>query len=444
MKVTVNSYAVKGFRPVDARTQAAPALPSEPGEPEQPSLSARHVWFLVFATAGAWMAVVAPTSYSMAIRVNQLTPAHPENLGYVLGAGSAAIVVSGPVMGVLSDRTKSRLGRRRPYLIGGALLGLAALLVVATAPDMLVLTLGWLLVATCWQTTVNAIMNLQADKLSDQQRGTVSGLTGFAMLVAPVIGVGLATASVGNNLELLLVPALFGLALIVPLAIWSPEEDTRTAVTSGRLSARLVFGKFVFSPRRYPDFAWNWVGRFAFWTGITFNTVFLTFLLAQRLGVPVKKAGGAVVALALLSVLALAIGAVAGGRLSDRFQRRRVFVLFAGVLFGVGAFTMAFSSDLAVLLAGAAVANLGLGMFSAVDQAVLLDVLPSRAESGRYIGIVTYAQQIPHAIAPVLGYLLLAVGASGGEKNYTILYLIGGALTVLGGLIIMLRVKGSR
>jgi hypothetical protein len=40
--------------------------------------------------------------------------------------------------------------------------------------------------------------------------------------------------------------------------------------------------------------------------------------------------------------------------------------------------------------------------------------------------------------------LLLAVGASGGEKNYTILYLIGGALTLLGGLIIMLRVKGSR
>jgi MFS family permease len=345
---------------------------------------------------------------------------------------------------VLSDRTRSRLGRRRPFLIGGLVLGMVALVVMAVAPSIPVLGVGWVLAVLGWGNVMNGITYLQADKLPAAQRGRVSGYTGFAQMLAAVLGVGVATVLVGNNFLLLLGPAVLGTVLLVPLLIWTYDPDSRAAVAPERLGVRRMVGKYVFDPRRHPDFSWNWLGRLLFYIGLTFNTTFVTFLLAQRLDVSVDKVGGVAALVAGVGVVGTTIGAIGGGVASDRLGRRRIFVLASGAVFCLGAVTMALSASLAILIVGSTVTNLGVGMFSAVDQAVLLDVLPSRAEAGRYLGIMTYAQEIPRALAPLAAAPLLAIGAVGASKNYTVLYLVGGVVTLLGGLIIMQRVKGSR
>jgi len=134
-----------------------------------------------------------------------------------------------PLVGVLSDRTRSRWGRRRPYLVAGTLLGLLAQVVLGLAPNLVVLGAGWLLAVLGYSQVLATIGNLQADKLPQHQRGKVSGLTGAAQLLAPVLGVGLATGLVGNSMLLFLVPGIAGLVLTIPLWIWAADGDSRQA-----------------------------------------------------------------------------------------------------------------------------------------------------------------------------------------------------------------------
>ena len=147
---------------------------------------------------------------------------------------------------------------------------------------------------------------------------------------------------------------------------------------------------------------------------------------------PAIEARGTRAALTLLS----AIGAIGGGFLSDRLRRRRPFVLASAVVFGLGAVLMAVAPGTALLFAGSLTCSLGIGAFAAVDQALLLDVLPERdTDAGRFMGITGFATSIPQAAGPFIAPLFLAVG--GGEKNYTLLYVVAAACTVLGGLSVL-------
>jgi MFS family permease len=181
----------------------------------------------------------------------------------------------------------------------------------------------------------------------------------------------------------------------------------------------------LFDPRRRPDFAWNGLGRFAFYCGLYFNTTYMTFFIAPHQKTDITAVGGVVVVLSGAGVIATALGALGGGVLSDRLRRRRLFVLLSGAAFASGAVLMVSSSGLVPLIAVSALTNLGVGMFAAVDQAIVLDVLPSREEAGRYLGIINYTQQLPHALAPLAAGGLLAIGAGNGTKNYHLVYLAG-------------------
>ena len=95
-----------------------------------------------------------------------------------------------------------------------------------------------------------------------------------------------------------------------------------------------------------------------------------------------------------------------------------------------------------VLLVGSFLTNVGLGVFSVVDQALVLDVLPERATSaGRYNGINQFSTTVPQALAPFAAPLVLAIG---GGDNYPILYTVAAAFALVGGLVILLRVKAVR
>lgn len=432
---------------IDSQSSAVPpAPPASQAEPPLalPRVSARYIWFMVLAQFGVFMAFITPIGISLSIRVAQLAPGHEEHLGYITGASAATTVLTGPLLGVLSDRTRNRLGRRRPFMIGGMLLGVVSLAVMATAPSVFVLGLGWVLAGLGWGQVLGALTNSQADRLPEEQRGKVAGLVGFATLVAPVAGVVLASRFVGDALLLFLVPGSVGVVLVTLFVCLVHEQDSRDLPLADPLTLRLLARKYVFSPRRYPDYSWNWLSRFLFYFGLTLNTTFIAFFLATRLGISVAEVAGTVAVLSGLGVLATAAGALGGGFLSDKLRRRRVFVLVAGGIFALGAVIMAGASSLPLLFAGSATTSIGLGMFSAVDQALALDVLPEReTEAGRFMGIMGFATSVPQSVAPLGASVFLAVGATAAEKNYSLLFIVAAACTVLSGLAV-LRIKTVR
>ncbi|MFE1665769.1 MFS transporter [Microbacterium sp. P02] len=444
----------------------APTVPGASTSPAQQALAAdtlaentatgtlrtpvrpKYIVFLLLAMFGAYVALVAPIGISLALRVQELVPQNVEVLGYIIGIAAIVTTITGPLMGIWSDRTRSRFGRRRQFGLGGAVVGFIGLAVVASATGVPLLLVGWVITSFGWSTTMNSLIQSQADRLPESQYGRVAGMTGFVQMVAPVFGVGLASAFIGNNFLVFLVPGAVGLLSLVAWFIFIPERDTRGIEFADSMTAAKVLGSMVFKPSSYPDFAWNWLARLLFMTGVTFSTTFTSLFFASRLseGGQVADIGGIIVILSLVSLAVTGVGALLGGILSDKLGRRKIFVLGSGIVYTAGAITLAFGgSNFGVLLIGSALTGLALGVFSSVDQALVLNVLPEKdTDAGRFLGINGYSTSIAQGFAPLVAAPLILIGASGDQKNYGLLFIVASVLTITAGIIVQWKVKSVR
>jgi MFS family permease len=416
--------------------------PSE--ESDLPKVSAKYIWLMVLAQLGVFIAFITPIAISLAVKVSQVTPGQEQNLGYILGAGSLVVMLTGPMLGTLSDRTRTSLGRRRPFIIAGTALGLVSLIVMATADSIVVLALGWVLAQLGWGQALAGLNSSQADRLPESQRGKVSGLVGFANQIGPVVGVVSAGSLMTNNMLLFLVPGIVGVVTCLLFVLFVHEESSKSLVFEDRLSLRLIASKYLYNPKQYPDFSCNWLARFLFYFGLTLNTTFTAFFMASRLGVSLQEIAGVIATIGGIGILATTVGAIGGGFLSDRIRRRKPIVLAAAIIFASGIVAMAFAHDMPIIVVGSVLTSIGIGGFSAVDQALLLDVLPEKkTNAGRFLGITGFATSIPQAAAPLIAPLFLTIGATAAEKNYTLLYLVAAGITLLGG-VVVLRIKSVR
>ena len=412
-------------------------------ERPQPPISTLTILLLVAATFGTGMAMIVPMTYSLAFRLEELAPGRADILGMIFGIGSTVTLVVAPLTGVLSDRTRSRFGRRRPFTVAGVLVGVSSVGVMALAPTVPVLTVGWVLSTVGWGIAGASIGNWQADRLPVAQRGKVSGLTNLMMQVSPVVGIILVAPLSGNVLIVFALPAAIAVCLIGLFVVFAHEADSRSMQHVTRLTVSELLGSYWFDPRSAPDFVWNWLGRFVFFLGLTSTTSFSVYFMAQRLDLAVPEVAGVLALTSAMSMITATIGSVGVGWLSDRTGRRRPYVLLGALLFAAGCSVSAFAGDLTQILIGALISSLGIASFSAVGQALVLDVLPDReTQAGRYMAITLFAQKIPGAIAPLCAPFLLLIG--GGQQNFTALYLAAALLAALGGLIIAGGVRGVK
>ncbi|MRX45214.1 MFS transporter [Agromyces kandeliae] len=427
---------------VDALSPSAPGSPqTDPAERRVP----RRTVALIFVGAfGAGLALVVPMAYSMALRLADLAPGQESVLGYILGIGAVCSLVAAPLTGIISDRTRSRWGRRRPFTVLGVAIGLAAVPVLAFAPNIPVLTAGWLLTSIGWGTAGGSIGNLLADTLPERQRGQVSGLVNLAGQVAPVLGILLAGLVTGSSLLLFLVPALLGALMVLAFALFVHEGDSRHLRFADALTVARFVLSLAFDPRRHPAFAWAWVGRFLFFFGLSLTIPYGTYFYSQRLGVPVEDVATVMAAISAVGIAAASVGALGAGWISDRWGSRRMWTATAAALFAVGCIVSALSWTLPGLIAGAMISNVGIAAFGSVGQALVLDVMPHReTQAGRFSAIIGFSQRIPSAVAPLAAPLVMSL-APVAEARYTVLYLASGALAVVGGIVTatMVRFRG--
>jgi MFS family permease len=401
-------------------------------------------WRFVALYALAYMSTcllfLAPLLVSLALKVNSLVGLEqaPNSLALVAGVGAAVAMFTNPFCGKLSDRTSSPLGMRRPWIVGGLVGGTLGVLVVAVAPTIPVVLLGWCVAQVGFNALLAAMVAVLPDQVPVEQRGMVAGVLGVCLPVASVVGTFLVKLFTGNTVAMFLVPCAVAAAFILLFAVTLPDRRLDRGDRPA-WSVRELASTFWVSPRRNPDFAWAFTSRFLFVLAYAFLVTYQAYYLLDHLGSTEADVPQQVFLGTLVQSVVLVAASLLGGRLSDWTGRRKVFVVTASVIYGVALFVIAAAVSFNGFLVGMALGGLGFGLYMAVDLALVVDVLPDPDTAAKDLGVLNIAGALPSAIAPAIAPVILAVG--GG--SYGVLYAVAGvcALAAAAAIIPVTRVR---
>jgi len=165
-------------------------------------------------------------------------PAEEKNtyLATVRVVGLAVAMLIQPLAGMLSDRSGSRWGRRRPYIVGGALFNVLFLLVIALSPNFLgspldalflpllgvtfaylVLLAGIVLLQVSSNCGQAAVQGLIPDLVPEDRRGRASGVKAVMELLPslPMILIGGLLAGGQVGLVVAIIMAVFVVTMLI-------------------------------------------------------------------------------------------------------------------------------------------------------------------------------------------------------------------------------------
>lgn len=398
------------------------------------AVSWRFITLYAFGYVGTWLALLTPSLVSLALRLRQLSPATAKHdLALVLSIGAIFAIVSNPVFGHLSDRTRSRLGRRRPWLVGGMICGAIALTITACAGSVAFVLVGWCLSQVAFNAVLAAMVAILPDQVPEEQRGTVSGVIAICLPLGQALGTLVVRDVSDSALLTFLLPAALGSAAVFVLAWRLPDPPLEPGTAPVR-SLGDALRAFWIDPREFPDFGWACLSRFLLAMGGAFITTYQPYYLIENLGFPVAEIAGRVSqAVVIQTSLMIAFGLLSG-KLSDVLRRRKIFVIGGGALYATGLWLIAGADSYQAFIAGMATVGIGHGMYFGTDLALVTGVLRSRPfASGKDLGLLNVANTLPQSFTPALGALLLA--RAGGD--YATLFVIAGCSALLSSLAIV-------
>lgn len=409
--------------------------PENFASPMEPTtkLPVRYIAAFLITSLVVYAAMIAPVAFSLAVRLEQINVfAKNGALALAIGIPGVAVLVTGPLVGVLSDRTKSRFGRRRLWLLGGTILGFFGSLLVGSAHSIPIAIFGWTAAYVGYTAALSMLTTHLGDCLPESQRGRVGGFISAISQIGPVIGIVLAGRFVSIPFVMLAIPAMMG--LVGGLFFIAVMKDPRPVNEPGKVDISDILEGFWFNPRTHRNFVWVWLSRALVYLSLSFTSVYTVYLLAERLHFKAEALATLVASAGLAGLPVAVIGAVTSGWLSDRLKRRKPFLVVSAILLGAGALIVGTLTSIPQLFVGTLVSSFGIGVYNATDQAMVLDVLPQEeGQNGRYLAIIALAGQLSQAAGPFLAGIVISYG--GG--NYSWAYFSAAGFAVLGGLLIL-------
>ncbi|HEX6150318.1 MFS transporter [Nocardioides sp.] len=393
-------------------TQTVPSALAEPTV----TPPARWVLALALVNLGVMSGWFGPIQVLLAEQARAIAPGDKEAvLSLVLGVGAAVSTICNPLFGAFSDRTTWRRGRRLPWVLGGAVGGSLCLGLLSTADTVAVMLLAWCGVQAALNAMYAAVMASIPDQVPVDRRGLIGGLVAIAQTVGIVAGVGIASAT-GSIAAGYLATILWLVVLTTPYALWSRDVALPEGYRPEPFDLRRFARSFWISPREHPDFAWAWITRFLVNLGNYIGTLYLLFYVTDGLGVSEDEADDRVLVLTALYAVATVVTTAVFGHWSDRLGRRKIFVVWSGIVSGAAALVLAIPQTWPAAVAAAVVLGCAYGIYTAVDFALITQVLPAAAHRAKDLGVINIANALPQVLAPILaGVIVIAVRSAGGS-----------------------------
>ena len=371
------------------------------------------------------------SSFLVPLQLDLLDPASKvANLGLIGTVGAIVAIIAQPLWGTLSDRTRTRFGRRVPWVMGG-IAGLAGCtLALSLSSNFLAIFIFAVATAAFYSMVAAPLIALLPDRTPISRRGTFSALGGLGIYVGGIAGLFAASPFAANIPTGYIALATLLLIAGTPLTLLI-RRDSRLLPIPAPLGLRAAVVSLWVSPRRHPDFAWAFASRLILMSGYWGIVSFLLYQLQDYVGLSRSEAAAAFPLLSLLLIAGILLAIFPAGYLSDRFQRRKPIVLGAALLIAGSVVAPLLSPTLPGLAISLGLAGIALGAYASVDQALLTLVLPDSASSGKDLGVLNIAQAGGQALAPAIASLVIGAAGYGG------LWAFAGVMAILGGLAIL-------
>lgn len=426
-------------------------------------LSLNILWFALNFVFAALLPIVIPAQILLYVSPGAVGSGRQALfLGALAALGAVTAVIVQPTVGALSDRTSTRLGKRRPYILAGAIVMLAGLALLALTHQIAFFILGLFFVVVANTMSGTAYQGLIPDLVPHQQRGAASGYMGLMTILGTVGSLAvasllLAQAGASGGAAHALVAGIargaslfygIGACLVVVAAVvtLAAVRETPYAVApraEGDESRARRLARLWLDPWRHPNFTWVFLTRGFVVLGLALFTTYIAYYFAQ-----VAHVANFVQATAINAVLAL-LGAVIStlvvGLLSDRVRRRAPIVCVAGGLMALTALAFVVAPGRIPLWPLGVLFGLGYGAYMSVDLALAVDALPRQHDAGKDLGLWSMASTLPAVLAPVLGSAVIFLASHIGQTafGYRAVFALATLFLTLGA-IFVLKVRERR
>jgi MFS family permease len=389
----------------------------------------RFIPAIMLTQLGFNVAVLTPFVLLLALHLDAIAGKSATSaLGTVTGFGALCALAFNPVAGRISDRTHTRLGKRRTWMLTGSVILALALVAMTMTTAVWQVVLLWCLIQAAGAFQYAANSAILADQVPTERRGGVSGLIGLVTAISPLAGLVLAnTFPAGGSAQWLAVAiAGFGFSLAAVLLFRDPRDSTPRPP----LNLRTLAGTFWFNPWRHPAFGWAWLVRFLIMCAYS-SSSYNTFFLMQRIGLSEARIGSVLLVATVITVACMAVASSIAGYFSDAIKRQRPFVIISGVVTGLGLVLTSGAHSITTVFISTALSGLGIGTFLAVDLALCVRVLPNAEDAGKDLAIINIANSLPQSLVPFAAPMLLAIG------GFSALFLTLAVLALLGAVAIL-------
>ena len=341
-----------------------------------------------------------------------------------------------PIVGAFSDRSGFRLGRRRPFILIGAIVALSLLPGIGFARSLVTIFAIYYLLQISCNTALGPYLAFIPDLVPEEKRGRASGVKGLLEIAGAGISIWLIGHLMGNYsigegswwlwLSLGILAAVFLGTMIATMVMVKekpgaggaklPSLSTIYRAFTTDVKARL-YKSFNIDVKANPDYIRFLLSRLLFIIPLTAFQAWGLYFFRDYLGVanPAATMG----TFTLLSSMCMIGMVYPAGRLSDRFGRKPI-ALTSGLIGALGIGLLFFFRSYEFILLAAILMGIGFGGLMASNWALAVDLVP-RDEAGKYIGLTNLATAGGSALARLQGPMIDFANTYSAGLGYNIM-----------------------
>jgi MFS family permease len=354
-------------------------------------------------------------------------------LGAISLVGIGIATIAQPFFGRMSDNAPLS-DRRRPFILIGTALVVPGLAFFGWAPGFAVLVCAYVVMQLGGNVAQAAFQGFIPDLVDERSRGLASGVKNAMSVVGSAVGL-LGARALLDLPHGLLATLIYEALILVSVAAltyrWVPPipplpNQQRIQSLWEAIDPRVVWQDSVAIFKEQPIFRNAVLGQFLLLLGAYPAQRFLLYYLKDQFGID-DPAQTTAVALLVATIFGAVAAAIAGG-LSDRLGRIPVIRLSIGIT-ALGLIGLALSSSVNAATLAGGVLGLGVGMFFAVNWALLSDDIPEGL-GGRAYGLANIATAGASALAGLFGPLLDISNSVFSDATYPVTFGLAAAVAL--------------